>query len=390
MKTLIDLTFILNGTLGIICTILVLISIKSNRNVNIYLAIMIFAASIRFILKGYFELTDQADQIVNFSKSIAYVIGFALPCLYFKELVFPKKRFEYKSLLHFILPAILIIENKFHLLENLIDVELNGVITFLLVAQVIYYLIFVLLLLSKHVWKKTSPLEMETEQTVLMKRWTFVLFITFMVMSFRLITSLVFMQNNKYISDSYFIWINSLAWFFVFIMIVTSPIILTGYISEISKVSKTVESQTKPNNYWKIKPITQINNVQEIQLSLKIAELLETYFLKIDELLENERCFQKPGFSIEELAIKLSIPKSHITFLFKYHSEISFTDFKKVVRIKNALELIDDGYLKTNTFESLSLTVGFSTYNTFYTSFKEVTGFAPQKFIDSNANLVTA
>ena len=390
MKTILDLSFILNGTLGLICTILVLISIKSNRNVNIYLAIMIFAASIRFILKGYFELTDQAQQIVNFSKSIVYVFGFALPYLYFKQLALPKERIDYKSLLHFILPVTLTIENKFHLLENLIEEDLNGVITFLLVTQAIYYLSVVFFLLRKNIWKKTSQIEMETEQTVLMKRWTFVLFITFALMSFRLITSLVFMQNNEYISDSYFIWINSLAWFVVFIMIVTSPTILNGYITEISKVSKTVEAQPKPSNYWKVKPISQINNVQELQLSLKIEELLESYFLKIDELVEKERYFQKPGFSIEELASELSVPKSHITFLFKYHSEISFSDFKKVVRIKNALELIEDGYLKTNTFESLSLTVGFSTYNTFYTSFKEVTGLAPQKFIDSNLNLVTA
>ena len=120
MKTLIDLTFILNGAFGIICTILVLISIKSNRNVNVYLAIMTFGASIRFISRGYLELTDQIEFISDFSKSMSYVFGFALPSLYFKNLVFPKLSFDYKDLAHFILPTILIIENKFHLIENLL------------------------------------------------------------------------------------------------------------------------------------------------------------------------------------------------------------------------------------------------------------------------------
>ncbi len=383
MKTLIDLTFILNGTIGIICTILVLTSIRSNRKVNIYLAIMIFGASVRFISRGYLGLTDQVGHIVYFSKSMYYIFGFALPCLYFKHLVFPKLRFEYKSLLHFILPTILIIENNFHVIENFIEVKLNGVIIVLFVTQAIYYFTVVYLLLRKHIWKKPGQIEMETEQTVLLKKWTFVLFITFTLMLVRLFIALFFMQNKEYISDNYFVWINSAAWFVVFIMILTSPTILNGYIQEISKVANAVEFQPKQTSNWRIKPTTEISNAQDLQLSQKMNLRLEEYFLKIDEHIEKENNFLNPGFSIEELANKLMMPKSHLNFLFKYHSETSFIDFKKVVRIKMALQLIEDGYLKKNTFEFLAKKVGFSTYNTFYLSFKEVTGQAPQKYIDS-------
>ena len=390
MKTLIDLTFILNGTLGIICTILVLISIKSNRNVNIYLAIMIFGTSIRFISRGYLALTDQTERILYFSQSMYFVFGFALPCLYFKHLIFPQLRFEYKSLLHFILPTILMIENNFHLLGNFLDAELKGVIIFLFVVQAIYYFSVVFFMLRNNIWKKTSQLEMETEQTVLMKRWTLVLFSTFTLLLIRLFIVIFFMQNDEFISDNYFVWINSAAWFVVFLMILTSPTILSGYITEISKASKAVEFQPKQISNWRIKPTTKISNAQDLQLSNKMNLRLEEYFLRIDEVIEKENYFLKPGFTIEDLATKLEIPKSHLNFLFKYHSETSFSDFKKVVRIKKALELIEDGYLKTNTFESLALKVGFTTYNTFYTSFKEVIGLAPQKFIDSQINLVIA
>ncbi len=91
MKTFFDLIFILNGAIGFICFILVMFSIKSNRTVNIYLAIMVFGASFRFIGRGYLDLTNQVEYIADFSRSISYVFGFALPCLYFKHLVFPKK-----------------------------------------------------------------------------------------------------------------------------------------------------------------------------------------------------------------------------------------------------------------------------------------------------------
>lgn len=381
MKTFIDLTFILNGAIGFICLILVLFSIKSNRTVNIYLAIMIFGASFRFIVRGYFELTNQVELIADFSRSISYVFGFALPCLYFKHLVFPKKSFEYKSLLHFILPTALVTENKFHLIENFIEVELNGVITFLLIAQAIYYGIVVYLMLRKNVWKKTSKLEMETEQSLVFKRWVFVLFVTFTLMGVRLIFTLLFMQEGRFITDNYFVWINAIAWFVVFMMILTSPSILNGYINQLS-FERVVGA--KPTSTWRLKPVNQITNVQDLQLSQKINAQLEEYFLQIDQFVEKEHFFRQTGLSISDLALKLKIPKSHLSFIFKYHSEISFSDFKKMVRIQDSLALIEEGYLKTNTFDSLSKNVGFSTYNTFFIAFKEVTNKAPQEFVTSS------
>jgi AraC-like DNA-binding protein len=380
MKTLIDLTFILNGTLGFICTILVLFSIRSNRTVNIYLAIMILAASLRFITRGYLEITNQDEHIANFSKSVVYIFGFALPPLYFKQLIFPKSRLDFKSLIHFILPIIIVIENKLHLLENLFQVELNGAITFMITAIAIYYTTAIYLMLRKHIWRKTGQIEMETEQTVLLKRWTFVLFITFTLMAVRLIFTLLFMQEGGFISDNYFVWINSLAWFVVFMMIITSPSIINGYIGQISR---NRQEGAKSLSYWRLKAVSPITNLQDIQLSEKINGDLDDYFIQIDQYIKKELFFRQSDLTINDLALNMKIPKSHLSFIFKYHSTLSFSDFKKLNRIQDAITLIEEGYLKTNTFDSLSKKVGFSTYNTFFIAFKEVTGKAPQEYVNS-------
>jgi AraC-like DNA-binding protein len=76
----------------------------------------------------------------------------------------------------------------------------------------------------------------------------------------------------------------------------------------------------------------------------------------------------------------LNIPKSHLSYLFKYHSKISFSDYKKIARIEYALHLIQSDYLKTNTFDSLAKEVGFSSYNPFFTSFKDIIGKPPQEY----------
>lgn len=84
---------------------------------------------------------------------------------------------------------------------------------------------------------------------------------------------------------------------------------------------------------------------------------------------------------MDEFAILLKIPKSHLKFIFKYHSKISFSDFKKIARVQDALVLIDQNFLTTNTFKALSKKVGFTSYNPFFTSFKDVVGKSPQEYI---------
>ena len=81
-----------------------------------------------------------------------------------------------------------------------------------------------------------------------------------------------------------------------------------------------------------------------------------------------------------DFAAKLNIPKSHLSYLFKYHSKISFSDYKKIARIEDTLHLIQADYLKTNTFDSLAKEVGFSSYNPFFTSFKDIVGKPPQEY----------
>ena len=371
MTTLIDITFILNGALGLICAIMILFSIRSNRNVNIYLAILIFGASFRMILRGYLELTGQANIISEFTRMNLFLIGTPLPFLYFKNLILNQSKIPVKNLFHLILPVILLIENKFHPIESVIP--FNQICEILILSMPIYYCVASFQILRKNIWRKNPPIKIETLEAHLLIRWTIIIYITFLLMAFRVIYSLVIMD---YHGD----WLTSLAWFIVFMMILTSPSILKTYIHRISKDSET---GTKSNSFWRQKPITPIVNKQDLQLSQKINPDIKSYMMQIDSFIEENKFFRQQGLSINDFAHKLRMPKSHLSFLFKYHSEISFTDFKKYVRIKNAIQLIDNDYLKSNTFDSLAKEVGFTTYNTFFISFKEVTGKAPQNYLSA-------
>lgn len=84
------------------------------------------------------------------------------------------------------------------------------------------------------------------------------------------------------------------------------------------------------------------------------------------------------------LANKLGVPTSHIVYLFKYHSNISFSEFRMRSRIHDAINLIESDYLKINTLESLAYKTGFASYSPFFSAFKKVTSFSPQDYLKNN------
>ncbi|MEI8117365.1 MAG: AraC family transcriptional regulator [Flavobacteriia bacterium] len=378
MKTIIDLSYMLNGTFGFICAFLVLFSIKSIRYTNMYLAVMIMAISFRLVFRGYLELTGQESLLIQISKNNFYVIILPLPYLYFKNLILQSSSIRRKELFHFIFPLVLIQENRYGWIQTWFHLDLTILIKVLIITLNIVYFSLSIHVLNSNFWRKTGAIKLETTQNKLLKKWTIVVFSAFTLMQIRLITALLINYNHDYFTDNYFIWINSMIMFVVFIMIITSPEILNGYISQISR-EREVTSSAVTN--WQLKSTIKISNKQDLQLSQKINPELNAYFQQIDQFIEKEHFFRQSGLSVNDLALKLKIPKSHLSFIFKYHSTVSFPDFKKLIRIQDAIKLIDDGYLKTNTFDSLSKEVGFSTYNTFYTAFKEVTSKAPQEYV---------
>ena len=375
MKTIFDLMFILNGTLGLMCFVLVVLSLKKNRAVNVYLAVMILAVSTRLIFRGIIELTHNTDLFMTFSRNDVSLMALPLPYLYFRNLVFKKSIFKTRYLFHFLLPILASIEMNYHLFEGLFHVELTFLVKSLIISIVLYHLVMTSILLRKSFWKKTKVIEFKTEYETLIKKWTIVFYFAFLMTAIKIVWDQLFLYDNLTISENFFTWIS---WLIVFITILTSPSILNIYLSQISR-EREVTSNVISN--WCLKSTSKISNKQDLQLSQKINPELNAYFQQIDQFIEKEHFFRQSGLSVDDLALKLKIPKSHLSFIFKYHSTISFSDFKKFNRIQDAIGLIGEGYLKTNTFDSLSKLVGFSTYNTFYIAFKEVTSKAPQEYL---------
>tara|TARA_R110000868_G_scaffold29813_1_gene110679 strand:- start:3012 stop:3599 length:588 start_codon:yes stop_codon:yes gene_type:complete len=170
----------------------------------------------------------------------------------------------------------------------------------------------------------------------------------------------------------------------IFIKLLISPELLFGS----TTLKNKIEFVAKQNDTilvlknWKFEKIITFNNKQDEFLAIKVNEGLMTKIIAIEEVVLEKKIFRNSTFDIQSLALEINVPKSHLTYLFKYHSNLFFPDFKRMLQINDAKNLIDNGFLSSNTLESLSVKVGFSSYNPFFKAFKKYTGFSPQNYIN--------
>ena len=372
-----------SGLIGFLTIFLILLRYRTNRITNSYLIIIFLIVSTRMLLIGSFTIINNSFvlTILNKYNNLLIII---VPCiyLYFSNLIKDLKKIEFQNYIHFVIPL------SFNLVDYLLEnYDLKTVNTayyyylFFTIYAFIYF-IFIYKLLNKNVWNRKGEIRIVIQQNQLIRKWSIYLFSFFVIIAIRLITVLFLeINNNNYNFGSSYLWISSVLWLIIYFKIITSPEILYGYNFLNEKITEQKRSENATISFWTDTPISEINNIQDLQLKEKIKSFIKKYMGEVDQFSFHHQAYRNAKFSLTDLSNKLNIPKSHLTYLFKYHSKISFPEYKKIVRIQDGLELIHSGYLTTNTYESLAKEIGFTAYNTFFVSFKDVTGITPQEYL---------
>jgi AraC-like DNA-binding protein len=304
--------------------------------------------------------------------------------LYFKNLAKDTKIFNKMELKHFIFPLFLGFYNIYF--DNFYVLSYS----FPYLLFIIYYLFYVIItfkLLKKNIWNRKKKLFNIDQQNSLLIKWTTFLFVLYCLISLRLLISLFLEVFNHYQTKvQNYQWITAILLNFIYLKILYSPKILYGYNVLYKKIKNHLNETLILSDFWHLNPVEAITNNQDKMLKEKIDGLITDYLQNIETLLFRNKILRNPEIGITELATKLKIPKSHITFVFKYHSKVSFVEFKKIIRIYDALNLIEENYLKSNTLESLATKVGFASYNPFFITFKDITGTTPQIYCKERLN----
>ena len=382
MNLLISLFYILSGILGIISVAIISMRSKTNRIINIYLIVIFSLLSVKFFLNGLngFGILMFLDHFHSYY-IVFFPIAFPSLYLYFKNLVADKKIFDPKELKHFIFPILLglgiIVFDNF----SIFSFSSRSVFYLIFFLFHLFYLFLCFNFLQENIWfRKTEVITVKVQNQVL-KDWTVFLFVVSCLMSIRLLIVLfIEIEIEMYSFGQNYQWISVLLFDFIFFKILSTPEILYGYNDVYKKIKENRASNYILKDFWIIKIKEKIVNGQDLVLHEKISEFIPVYLSDIENLVLKHEIFRKSSVTINDIANKLEIPKSHITFVFKYHSKVSFTDFKKIIRIYDAINLIEKDYIKSNTLDSLAAKVGFSSYNPFFITFKEITGTTPQLY----------
>lgn len=378
-----SILYFITGLLGFMTFSVVVAQYRSNRKVNIYLIILLFYVASRFLLGGIHILIS-FDEWEDFMIVFRSFGSFVFPCmyLYFTNLVIDEKYFIKADLRHFIFPVVLGFAN---LLIRKYAISLHFYIYFLFSGIALYYLFLSYVELKNKVWFRKPGAGIVDSQKALIRNWTIFIFILYALSILRIVISIFLdIYIAGYSDGTNYFWISAVLCCVLFFKILLTPVVL--HFTNATNDNGQKKEHKKENfvlvfdDFWILSEAVLVLNDQDLKLKERVNANLLIYVHDIERMALEQFCFRNPVISMRDFAIKLGIPRSHLIYLFKCHSNVSFIEFKKTVRIYDAINLIEAGFLKSNALMCLCKKTGFSTYDLFLTSFKEITGVSPQEY----------
>ena len=374
-----SIVFFITGLLGFLTFTVIVAQYRSNKKVNFYLLVLFFFASSRFFFNGVHVLIPFSfdENIGIVFRSFGCVI---FPCvyLYFKSLVAGNKNVIKEDLHHFVLPVLFGLAN---LLIREYVAFLHFYFYFLFSGIALFYLFLSYLELKNKLWFRKNKISVVDKQKVLIRNWSLFFFIICTLSIVRLIVTLFLdIYVAGYSEGTGYLWVGAILSCILFFKVLLTPEVLYAGATSKNEVSTKDNFELVFHDFWILSNDVLIDNTQDLRLKERFGINLVTYIHEVERMALEHFCFRNPSVSMRDFAIKLGIPKSHLLYFFKYHSNVSFIEFKKTVRIYDAISLIEEGFLKSNTLMCLSKKTGFSTYDSFLTSFKEIAGVVPQEY----------
>lgn len=368
------LLFIIIGFLVLTSTIVMTIWFKSNRILNFYLIFTSIALCFYLILHGLNNCKLIKEYEISWNMNYYQIILILTPSVYlfFKNLIINYKYPKKQDLLYFIIPVFF----SYYLSSGKFDHFLleKGLVFIMLIIYSLFYFWKSFITLKPYVWQNDNNYMLAP----VVKNWADFIF---KLMVLVLIHFYIFLVVKFFYTSNPIDLVLESSFLFVFLIgyfkVIFSPVLLYGSPKIENITNKTTVSKLYTTKVWIIDINTKINNPRDLLINKRIYEKVFIYIEKIEKVGLVNYSFRKQYYSINELSIELGLPKYYLEFIFKYYCKVSFNEYKKIVRIYDAVNLINDGYLSTNTLDTLSRHVGFASYNPFLINFKEIVGVSP-------------
>jgi len=172
---------------------------------------------------------------------------------------------------------------------------------------------------------------------------------------------------KDFFTEKYYFGICGSGFFLQNIFLFLFPKILYG------NVSYTIEAG-KENIIDEVKAMLP-KNTKEIAINTNLEDNIATY-------LTNQPFVQKE-FSLSQMSFDLKISERALSNYFNKTLNLTFSEWRKTLRIDHACKMIENGEFKNLTIEAISSNAGFASRSKFIDAFKERKGLTPSAYIKS-------
>lgn len=237
------------------------------------------------------------------------------------------------------------------------------------------YTIWSIGLFINYLIKKKSSVVLSKQH--FMKKWLFIFLGSFLVLVVSQII-LVIKSFAMHFSELFFtIDVIRVISVFGLIGLLISPFLFPEILYGLPRLP---ESPTPPVNPETGK--TNPRSSEEINFTNHFeTEYLNSISWKADSYMKEFQPYLQPDFNLAQLSVNTQIPVHHIGYYFRVIKKQHFVDYRNEWRINHAKSLMKDGKAKELTLEAIGKLSGFSSRNTFRTTFEKIEGIPPSVFV---------
>jgi AraC-like DNA-binding protein len=252
---------------------------------------------------------------------------------------------------------------------------------FILVSRTLHlvtYCIFSIIYFNRHARKTKAILGQLATNHQILKRWIYLLCgIQFIISSNSLLHMLTVVGINFdfqsaaytqiFTSKQHYFAVAGGGFFLQNFFLFLFPKILYGNVS----FNPQMGNSTIFNEFKSAIPKKR----KHLEIDVEIEEELQSYLLT--------RPFTKKDFSLAQMSFDLKISERALSLYFNTVIGITFSQWRKKIRIDYAIELMNAGESKKITIEAISTKAGFASRSKFIDAFKAQVGITPSAYIKS-------
>lgn len=359
----------------ILCAIVVLINLKFffiNTYTNIYFILLTLLVGAQRLLYALSHLEVIKFKLADFDYSFYFLIFIGPIYFLFLKTLLKFEKYNSTHIKYFI-PFLGIVVLRFFKIP-----QFDNFLLFLTVGTLVFYLFCSGIILHK--FYKTKFLNTRLNKRIFnfgLFSYIFLFIITLSLFKYIFIGQLN--TGNKLINLTDTFLFSTIIWFFWLVYLIMNPILLYGEACLISQINYNFKKELK---LWLVHPKNNLVEKSEVDQTIEKQLKEEIYDLILEiKKLELDRVFTSQKImNIDNISIKLKIPKYHLKYIFKYYCSLSQVEYQNFCKVNTAIDLINNNYLTTRTIDSLAKDSLFASRVNMYKYFKKFHNQTPLEY----------